>query len=187
MGMAETAKVWTVDDLADLPTDGNRYEIIDGELIVSPSPNMDHQEAIARLHLLLAPYVAAERIGHLVFAPSDVPFTRTRVLEPDLYVLPLLAGRRPKRFEDVGRLLLSVEVLSPSTARVDRVRKRRVYREQGVDEYWIVDLESRVIERSTPAHDMIEIIDERIEWKPAGSQNVFAMDVQAYFAQVLDE
>ena len=187
MSMPSAVKVWTVEDLADLPDDGNRYEVIDGELFVTPAPNLDHQEAIARLYVLLAPYVAREGFGHVVFAPADVTFSPRRGVQPDLFVLPLQNARRPRRFTDVGRLLLAVEVLSPLTARVDRVKKRKVYREEGGDEYWVVDLEARVIERSTPGRETIEVLSERLEWLPPGASEALTIDVAAYFKSVLDD
>lgn len=144
-------KVWTVADLADLPDDGNRYEVIDGELHVTPAPSLDHQEAAVRLYTLLAPFVDAHGFGTVVVAPADVSFSPTSGVQPDLFVMPRLDGRRARRFLDVGRLLLAVEILSPSTARWNRVKKRALYRKHVVPEYWVVDLDARVIERSTPA------------------------------------
>jgi Uma2 family endonuclease len=185
MQMAQASRDWTVADLGRLPDDGRRYEVIDGELLVTPAPSLDHQEAIARLYLLLAPYVAAQRCGHVVFAPADVVFSPRRGVQPDLFVLPLVDGRRPKRFADAGRLLLAVEVLSPSTARADRVKKRRVYRQERVDEYWVVDLDARLFERSTPADDRAEIVADRLEWRPEGATASLVIDVERYFNDVL--
>lgn len=185
MEMAEAARDWTVDDLEHLPDDGRRYEVIDGELLVTPAPSLDHQEAIARLHLLLAPYVAAQGCGHVVFAPADVVFSPRRGVQPDLFVVPLVDGRRPKRFADAGRLLLAVEVLSPSTARADRLKKRNMYRAERVDEYWVVDLDARLFERTTPADDRVEIVADRLEWRPEGTAAPLVIDVERYFTEVL--
>jgi hypothetical protein len=91
-----------------------------------------------------------------------------------------------ERFEDVGRLLLAVEVLSPSTARADRVAKRTLFRDEGVDEYWIVDLDSRTIERSTPIDPRVEVLSERLEWLPEGAASPLGIDIVDYFARVLD-
>jgi Uma2 family endonuclease len=187
MHMAHTAKDWTVADLEQLPDDGNRYEVIDGELLVTPAPNLDHQEAVLQLARLLADYLGAQRVGHAVIAPADVVFSPRRGLQPDLFVVPLLEGRRPRRFTDVGRLLLPVEVLSPSTARADRVKKRTVYREEGVPEYWIVDLEGRVFERSVPSDHRVEVIADRLTWRPEGSGSALQIDVERYFRDVLDD
>jgi Uma2 family endonuclease len=104
MHMASSTKYWTAEDLKELPDDGNRYEVIDGELLVTPAPSLDHQEAIARLHLLLAGYVASEGFGHVVFEPADVEFSSRRLVQPDLFVLPLDAGRRPRAFKRRPRL-----------------------------------------------------------------------------------
>jgi Uma2 family endonuclease len=187
MHMAHVTKVWTVADLEQLPDDGNRYEVIDGELFVTPAPNLDHQEAIAKLYLLLAPYLVDQRVGHVVFAPADVVFSPRRGLQPDLFVVPLVDGRRPRLFTDVGRLLLAVEVLSPSTARADRVKKRTVYREEGVPEYWIVDLDGRVFERSVPGDHRVEVIADRLTWRPEGAGSALEIDAERYFRGVLDD
>jgi Uma2 family endonuclease len=187
MGMAPAAKEWTVEDLEDLPDDGHRYEVIDGELYVTPAPNLDHQEALAALHLILAPFVSRHGFGHVVFSPADVIFSPRRGLQPDLFVLPLADGRRPKKFGDVGRLILAVEVLSPSTARVDRVKKRAVYAQEGVPEYWIVDLDARVIERTRPGGAGVEVIAETLRWQPGGVEEALVIDVERYFEAVMGD
>jgi len=186
MRMAPDVKAWTVDDLADMPDDGQRYEVIDGELFVTPSPSLRHQDAIGRLHLLLAPYVAIQAIGHLVFAPADVTFSPRRGVQPDLFVAPLVNGKRPRHLTDIRDLLLAVEVLSPSSARADRVVKRAMYRDQGVAEYWVVDLDARTFERSTPADTRVAIAADSIEWYPVGASAPLIIDLPRYFADVLD-
>jgi Uma2 family endonuclease len=186
MRMPLLKRRWTVDDLVDLPDDGNRYEVIDGELFVTPAPSLRHQEAIAQMYVRLRQYLARERVGHAYFAPADVIFSQTRAVQPDLLVMPLTNRRRPERFEDVGTLLLAIEVLSPSTARADRVAKRVMFRDQGVAEYWIIDLDARAIERSTPADPRVEVLADRVEWLPAGAASSFVVDLPEYFHAVLE-
>ena len=186
MGMPSAEKVWLAADLADLPDDGNRYEVIDGELHVTPAPSLDHQEAVARLWSILAPYVESQRCGHAFIAPADVTFSRTRGVQPDVFVLPRSGKRRPRTFIEVGRLLLAAEVLSPSTERWDRVEKRRVYREHSVPEYWIVDLEARAFERSTPGEETPVIVRRQLTWQPEGTAEPLVIDVEQYFRDVLD-
>ncbi len=176
---------WTLDEVRRLPDDGNRYELIDGELFVTSAPSFTHQQAIAVLHRLLADYLDREPVGHLVFAPADVTFSPRRAVQPDLFVTPLVNGAPPLCFEDAGRLLLAVEVLSPSTARADRVRKRTVYREEGVADYWLIDLDARLIERSVPEEDRPTIHTDVLTWAPEGSQTMFTLDIPPYFARVL--
>jgi len=101
--------------------------------------------------------------------------------------MPLVHGPRPKRFVEVGRLLLAVEVLSPSTARADRVTKRVLFRDEGVAEYWIVDLDARTIERSTPADPRVDVFVDRVDWRPEGAASPITIDLPAYFARVLDD
>src|SRR5262245_4031036 len=120
MSMSMLERQWTVADLETLPDDGNRYEVIDGELLVTPAPALPHQAAVGELHLLIAPYVTAHKLGYTFMAPADVVFSPRRGVQSDVFVTPPIDGRRPKR---VDRLLLAAEVLSPSTARADRVKK----------------------------------------------------------------
>jgi Uma2 family endonuclease len=187
MAMPTLKRDWTVADLADLPDDGNRYEVLDGELFVTPSPSADHQTALQVLHRLLADYLDRERVGFVFVAPGDVTFSPRRLVQPDLFVVPLHDGRRPRRFADVKHLLLAVEVLSPSTSRADRVAKRTVYREEGVEVYWVVDLDARAIERSVPTDPRVEVLADQIDWRPTGARESLVIDVEAFFRRVLDE
>jgi Uma2 family endonuclease len=185
MAMPEVKRRWTVAERDQLPDDGNRYEVIDGELFVTPAPAWRHQAAVLELAKLLDSYVGQHGIGVVLPAPADVVFGDDRGVQPDLFVVPLVDGRRPEHFDEVRQLLLAVEVLSPSTARADRVRKRRLYREEGVPDYWIVDLDARTFERTTPADDRLEIVTERLVWKPAGASEALTIDIPAYFEVVL--
>jgi Uma2 family endonuclease len=186
MIMPNLKRLWTVADRDELPDDGNRYEVIDGELFVTPAPAWRHQEAVAQLYRLLAGYLDLEPIGHAFMAPADVVFSPKRGVQPDLFVVPLVDGRTPRHFDDVRRLLLAVEVLSASTARADRVAKQVLYRDEQVGQYWIVDLDSRIIERSTPSEPRPEILDSRLEWFPDGATRPLTIDLIAYFRQALD-
>ena len=185
MGMPNFKRQWTVAERDELPDDGNRYEVIDGELFVTPAPAWRHQEASLYLYRLLADYLGLERIGHAFAAPADVVFSPRRGVQPDVFVVPLVGGRRPEHFDEVKRLVLAVEVLSPSTARADRVAKRAMFRDEGVPEYWIVDLDARTFERSTPAESRPEILAELLEWFPDGAAEPLVIDLVAWFATVL--
>jgi Uma2 family endonuclease len=174
---------WTAERVRALPDDGKRYEVVDGELLVTPSPATPHQRALAELHLRLAPYVRAAGIGEVFFSPSDVEFDARTLVQPDLFVVPLNEGRRLRDWSEIQRLLLAVEILSPSTARYDRLTKRRVYQRQGV-EYWIVDIDARVIERWRPGDARPEILAERLEWQPSDSHPAWVLDLEGYFDAV---
>jgi hypothetical protein len=143
---------WTKSDLDALPDDGRRYELIDGHVYINgveapgndvaalsremtPGPSWGHQTALQRLFRLLDGYLAAHRVGEVLFAPLDIDFNVRRVVQPDLFVVPLVDDRAPRSWKEASRLLLAVEILSPTTARHDRVRKRTVYQDAGVPEY----------------------------------------------------
>ena len=187
MHMATPAKLWTVEEVRALPDDGNRYELVDGELLVTPAPSWRHGDAVLALVRALDRYVAAHAIGHLKIAPQDVTWGRRTVVEPDLFVVPLVEGRRPRTWEEVGRLLLAVEVLSPSSAHADRVVKRRLYQREGVPEYWLVDVDARVVERWRPADERPELLTDALEWRPDPAHPVLVVDLAAYFAEVTGE
>lgn len=186
MGMPQST-VWTVAMANALPDDGNRYEVIDGELLVTPAPTFVHQRAVGELTLLLAPYSKALRV-ELFASPIDVTFSEGRNVQPDLAVLPRLKdGTRATTFADVGVLLLAVEVLSPSSLRTDRHIKRRVYQQEHVHEYWIVDPFSRSIERWTPESELPDVVSDALLWQPVASHEALTIDVAAYFRSVLDD
>lgn len=131
---AQVSGEWTVEMLDELPEDNLRYELLDGTLLVSPSPVPLHQAVIGELYVLLRGVCPAD---HFVFlAPLDWrPDGRTS-LEPDLLVV-----RRdrigPKNIQETPTLV--VEVISPSSARIDRMLKFSRYAEGGIEQYWIVD------------------------------------------------
>lgn len=179
--------IWTVEMLRDLPDDGKRYEIIDGELFVSPAPRLIHQRAIGELFVLLRAYLRANSAGYAYFAPADVEFSRATVVEPDLLVAPPGEARSPRDVAELRRLLLAVEVLSPSTARLDRHRKRHLYQRERVPEYWIVDCDARLIERWRPDDERPEILAESISWHPEGAGDPLVIDLVALFAEIEGE
>jgi Uma2 family endonuclease len=185
--MPTLKRYWTVADLDDLPDDdGNRYEVIDGELLVTPAPALPHQGAVGELFARLREFLGRQPIGVVFISPADITFSPTRLVQPDVFVVPIVGGQRPRKWTDVTQLLLAIEVLSPSTARADRVRKRSLYREQGVAEYWIVDLESRTFERSTPGDPRVEVLSDELTWSPGGASDSLVIDVSEFFSAVLD-
>jgi len=127
MDMATAARRWTVEMVRSLPDDGNRYEVVDGILLVSPAPSWPHQNAVGELHVLLSSYLRDHPIGHAMVAPADVEYDNENMVESDVFVVPLVGDRLPRSWQEAGRLMLAVEVLSPSTKRADRVVKRRLY------------------------------------------------------------
>lgn len=187
MHMQKVGRDWTVDDVENLPDDGNRYEIIDGELFVTPSPSLLHQDAVGQMYLLLTNYLRRERIGHAYLAPADVNFSAQRIVQPDVLVAPLVDGRRPNARRIVHTLLVAVEVLSPGSARTDRVNKRALYRDEKVPQYWVIDLDARTIERTTPDESRPEVLAERLEWLPDGASTPLVINLGEYFAAILDE
>ena len=185
MGMpAAAAKDWTVEMLATLPDDGKRYEIIGGELFVSPAPSWRHQDVVTELVFLVRSYLKLHHVGFVLTAPADVDFDRRNVVEPDLFVTPLVDGRKPSFFGEVRSLLLAIEILSPSTGRLDRTKKRDLYRRFGVAEYWIVDVDARLIERWRPDDARPEIVEGVIEWRPAADHESLEIDLPEFFAEI---
>lgn len=142
-----TATGLTYDDLWELPQDDHlRRELIDGELYVSPSPVVRHQQAVGNICGAFLAYVR-EHGGRVLPAPMDVVFAADTVVEPDVVLLGAGAAARltETRFIDVVPDLL-VEVSSPSTRRLDLIKKRRLYERESVPEYWFVDLDVDVVD-----------------------------------------
>ncbi|MCC6750839.1 MAG: Uma2 family endonuclease [Deltaproteobacteria bacterium] len=137
---------WTYDDLRTFPDDRNRYEIIDGALLVTPAPTITHQTLSKRIQFALMQQVEHRGLGLVFAAPVDVIFSATSVVEPDLVVVR--TARRPIVTQRgiAGSPDLIIEILSPGTASTDRGRKLKLYADRGVAEYWIVDPDDSAIE-----------------------------------------
>jgi Uma2 family endonuclease len=126
------------------PNDGKRYELVDGELFVNPAPSKIHQRISRRLQRQLEDYFHSRRLGEVFNAPLDVVLTPHDVFEPDLLVVSDPAHTTTRNVEKPP--LLVVEVLSPSTRKVDRGVKFRRYAELGIQHCWIVDPDSNRVE-----------------------------------------
>ncbi len=124
----------TEDDLAQMPDDGHRYELVDGVLLVSPSPKLGHQRCVGNVFVLL--HGARQPEHEVLVAPFDVRLSPTTVVIPDVLVA-WKVDLTPARLEKAP--LLAVEVRSPSTALIDQGTKRLVYEAAGVPAYWMVD------------------------------------------------
>jgi len=178
---------WTAADLREIPDDRNRYEIIDGELFVTPAPSWAHQRLTRELLRMIGDYLRMHHVGDVLPAPADVALADDTVLEPDLFAVPLIDGRPPQSWADVRRLLLVIEVLSPGTARSDRTLKRRRYQRERIPEYWIIDGDARIVERWRPDDERPEMITDRIEWKPATEIAPLIIDLPELFVAALGE
>lgn len=188
MGMPVAhAHHWTVDDVWALPeTPGERYEIVDGELLVSAAPSSMHQRAVRELLTVLHAYAKASRVGEALPAPFDVVMADDTLTQPDVCVMPPLSPSRHDNARTRPLPLLALEVLSPSTARFDRIVKRLRYQRAGV-EYWIVDLDARLIERWTPDADRPEICSEQLAWQPLGAATALEIDLEALMRDILED
>lgn len=135
--MLRTQKL-TYRDYATIPDDGQRHEVLDGDPIVTPSPNVLHQEVSRRIQFQLYVQIELTRLGNVIDAPCDVELERHTIVQPDLIVV-LHENRiiTPARIKGVPNHL--IEIVSPATEAIDRGRKFELYQRAGVSEYWIVD------------------------------------------------
>ncbi len=141
-----TRVVLTYKDYEALPADGRRYEIHDGELSVTPTPNTAHQRVSRNLFLALHRYVEERRLGEVLYAPVDVILADTSIVQPDIVFLDPTRRSAVSRRGIEGPPTLAVEIISPSTTGIDRTTKRQLYARHGVPYFWLVDPEARMIE-----------------------------------------
>ena len=182
MLMAQTAGAWTLADLDRLPDDGHRYELVDGDLFVTPAPTTAHEALAYEMRRILEPYVLAELLGR-VHTPNAAIRAEGSELLPDLMVRrapPTLLGA----WEEMPIPFLVVEILSPITRRRDHEYKRAFYLRNGVAEYWIVDGEERTICVVTPNADDV-VVHRVLTWRPANASAALVIDVERYFREAL--
>lgn len=198
MHMVAPAKLWTADAVRALPDDGRRYELIDAILHVNgvavpggdlaavdramtPSPSARHQRCVLALARILADYADREGFGEVSISPADLELTPGNIVQPDIFVTALIDGKPIDDWAEISTLFLAIEVLSPSTARADRTRKRAYYQRAAVPEYWIADSDSHLVERWRPGDDRPEILTGSIDWQPDGASAPLVIDLENFF------
>ncbi len=159
-----------------LPDDGNRYETVHGELLVTPAPRYAHQYVITELMVRLHSYLTRYPIGQVLTSPADISWAPDVLVQPDLFVVAIDEARTFD-WTRIRTLLLAIEVLSPSTQRYDRFTKRRAYQEFGVPGYWIVDIDGRATEIWTPEASVPTTERERLIWLPHGATEPLVIPV----------
>lgn len=182
MGMA-APNYWTAEMVRQLPDDGNRYEVVHGELLVTPAPRFDHQLLVTRMAVAIANYMAREPIGIMLTSPADISWGRDVLVQPDVFVVPHDEAKS-REWSRIRTLLLAVEVLSPSTARADRFTKRHRYQEARVPLYWIVDGDEQQVEVWTPDSELPAIEKQRLVWHPLGADCAFTLELAELFRPV---
>jgi Uma2 family endonuclease len=136
----------TYEEFRQLPDDGKRYELIRGEVHLSPSPSTRHQLILLNLSLSLGTYIKNARLGVLAFAPLDVCLNPDTALQPDLIFISSKRVEIVRENFVAGAPDLAVEILSRSTAAHDRVTKLPLYAEAGVAEIWLIDPQVKTVE-----------------------------------------
>jgi Uma2 family endonuclease len=187
MGMPAADATWTVEMLDALPDDGQRYEIIDGELWVTPAPSDVHQLVAMQFWRRLHDYLRPTTIARAMASPLDVRLgdrTRNRV-QPDVFALKLRDGRRPPYPYDLGDLLLAIEVVSPNNPLLDYQVKRELYLSRGVPEYWIVNADARVVSRWRSVEGPGEEFSRTISWHPPQMSTPLVIDLPELFLDAL--
>ena len=182
MGMA-APNYYTADMVRALPDDGNRYEVVYGELLVTPAPRPWHQVLVTRLSFELQHYLRRNPVGALLSAPADISWGPDVLVQPDVFVVPVEQARTLE-WSAIRDLLLVAEVLSPSTPRHDRFTKRRRYQEAGVPLYWIVDGDERQVEVWTPVDAFPRLERDRLVWQPDGAAAPFSLKLQELFRAI---
>lgn len=146
MALGGTRVRFKASDIWDAPEDGKIYEVIDGELHVTPAPDWGHQVFVTNLAAVLATFVKRHRLGHVVVAPTGVVLGEETGVEPDVIFISSARSDIISRRGVEGAPDLVVEVLSPSTAARDRGIKMRAYAAAGVPHYWMANPVTRSVE-----------------------------------------
>jgi Uma2 family endonuclease len=144
--MQDHSSLFTYDDYLTLPNDGKRYEIINGDLYMSPAPLPEHQLISIRLEEIFLSYVRKEKWGKIFHAPIDVVFSMTEIVQPDIVLVSKQREEIIAKKNLISAPDLIVEILSETTEKTDRTKKKEMYEKYGVREYWIVDPSDQSIE-----------------------------------------
>ena len=173
---------FTAADVASMPDDGLRYEVVRGELLVTPAPVPLHQGIVTRLLLRLGSYLEAHGLAdQLRTSPADITLGPDTLVQPDLLVADTTLADRTGSWTDVTELFLVIEVIAPSTARADRLLKRAEYQQHGIPQYWIVDGDQQQVEVWTPDALAPDIARERLVWRHPSLDVECVIDLVRFF------
>lgn len=179
--------VSTIEELLALPEDGLRHELLDGVHVVTPAPELPHQGVLGRLEYALQRVLEGHESLLVLRSPANIVLGPKTLVQPDLFVVRKEPGRILRKWREVGVPVIAIEVLSPSTASRDRGAKRRIYQCAGVEEYWIVDLDARLVERWRPEDERPEVVSEELVWQPGSLPAPIRIDLPRLFTSVLGE
>jgi Uma2 family endonuclease len=179
MGMAAPV-YYTAEMVRALPEDGNRYETVHGELLVTPAPRAWHQVIVKRLLETLGGYLKEHPVGEVLMAPADISWNSDVLVQPDVFVVDQEEARTLD-WTKFKTLLLVIEVLSSSTSRYDRFTKRRLYQEVRIPTYWIVDADNGFVEVWTPEMELPQIHKEQLVWAPVHATSPLEIEVKGLF------
>jgi Uma2 family endonuclease len=188
MPFTPPARRYRVADVLAYPADGNRYEVVDGELLVTPSPAWRHQLLVSRLMARLLRYLEPLGLADtLITSPADItwgqdPRDAEDLVQPDVFVI-----QRPGAigsWRDVQALDLAVEIVSPGSSYADRVVKRKTYQRHHVTTYWVVDPEARLVEVWGPEDDRPGIATDVLTWRHAEATGDLTIGLQDLFAEL---
>ncbi|MGH9943567.1 MAG: Uma2 family endonuclease [Pyrinomonadaceae bacterium] len=145
---AKVEPLLTISDLDALPNDGNRYELFDGEIIVSCAPGLPHQRILTNIIFLFSTHLARHNIGEVIATPGVIFDDFNGVIPDVIYISHERAREVATGDRLTGAPELMIEIVSPGkeNSRRDRLLKRRSYGRHGVEEYWIIDPEKRTVE-----------------------------------------
>lgn len=190
MGMPAIRRYWTADQVAELQQESRhwpRYELFDGELAVTPAPEPEHQLAVQHFLRILADYVERYDLGTALTSPADIRLIPESIVQPDVFVVPPVIGPRHERkpkWSDVKQLVLAVEIISPSSVKTDRIRKREHYMNAGVPDYWVVDLDGRFVEQWSATRLAPVPCVEELRWQPAFAPEPLVIELVPLFQKI---
>ena len=181
---------WTTADVRALMDESRpwpRYELIDGELLVTPSPGRPHQLAVTEIVVLLHQYLHTQPIGVAFVSPADLELRPGTITQPDAFIVPVgnqVTADGEDQWSDVRFLLLAIEVISPSSIHTDRVTKREYYMDVGVPDYFIVDLSARIVEWWSPDRDTPRVLRDSLVWHPDRAEQPLTVSLPELFDDI---
>lgn len=177
-------KKYTYQDYLNLPDDGKRYEVINGELVMAPAPNIFHQTVLINLVNELKNFLKKENVGKMLCAPTDVKLSDSNVVQPDIIFISLESSNIVTENNVAGAPDLIIEILSPGTAYYDLIEKKEIYERFEVKEYWLVDPKKRRVEIFNNVGQQFKL-NQRIELEGIAKSSVikgFEMSLENIFS-----